>query len=108
MLVKVVYTLGGKEEAELFSWNSEEQLRRFRARLEDIVRRGGRISIDASPRHRAALLSTHCKRCGAVFMASKCPVCGWVVGTAPSYSHDNPWEESDDQTPVEKGKGRPR
>ena len=108
MLVKVVYALCGVEDAELFSWDNEEQRRRFEERIEEIVRRGGRFSVDASPRHRAVLMSTHCKRCSAVFMASKCPVCGWVVGTSPSFSTDDPWSDQDDHTPLEKGKGRSR
>lgn len=107
MLVKIIYTLGGKDEAELMSWENEDQRRLFEERLEDIVRRGGRVSIDAHPSHRSVIMSTGCLRCRALFMSSKCPVCGWVVGTPPAHDTDNPWAE-EDETPLEKGKGRSR
>lgn len=108
MLVKVVYVVGGVEDAVLFNWNNTDQRRQFEERVEEVVRRGGRFSLDANPRHRAALMATHCKRCSASFMTSRCPVCGWVVGTSPHIDNDDPWADPDDYTPLEKGKGHLR
>jgi hypothetical protein len=104
MLVKVTYIIGASEDAELFNWDSLEQRAAFQLRCEDTVRRGGRFILDASPRHRAVLMSVHCKRCKASFTSSKCPVCGLVVGRSPMPDED-PWDEDGDRTPLEKGKG---
>jgi len=106
MLVKVTFIFYGLEETELFNWDSDEQRDRFQSRCDDVVRSGGRFSVDASSRHRAVLLATHCKRCQAAFMSNRCPVCGWVVGTAPVLTREDPWVDDKDETPVEKGKGR--
>jgi hypothetical protein len=105
MLVKVTFIIGASEDAELFDWNNLEQRAAFQLRCEDTVRRGGRFNVDASPRHRAVLMSTHCKRCKASFASSKCPVCGLVVGRSPLPADDS-WDEEDDRTPLEKGKNR--
>lgn len=106
MLVKVTYVICGVEETELFNWDSEEQRGRFHARCDAVVTSGGRFYVDASSRHRAVLMATHCKRCQAAFMSNKCPVCGWVVGTSPDLTNEDPWADDKDETPIEKGKGR--
>lgn len=102
MLVKVTFTVGASEDAELFNWDSAAQYANFLLRCEDVIRRGGKFVVDANQRHRASLMSAHCKRCKAAFTASKCPVCGLVVGRSPM-PDDDPWDD-DDRTPLEKGK----